>query len=90
MDTLLCNHCSSLPSSVSLTVCFFFFSICIGSVKSQALIIYGFDFRFPNSPWSAFLNMGGFYLHAFEITAGISYLAFKHQALISKANKHQS
>lgn len=46
-------------------------------VKSLAKITYGFDFQFPNSPGSAFLNMGGFYLHAFKITAGLGYLVFK-------------
>ena len=65
-------------------------SLHVGSVKSLAKIIYGFDFHFPNSQGSAFLHMGGFYLYAFKITAGLDYLVLKHQALISKANKHQS
>lgn len=48
------------------------------------------DFQFSNSPGSTILNMGGFYLRAFKITAGLGYLVFKHQASISKASKHQS
>lgn len=46
-------------------------------VKSLAKITYRFDLQFCNSPGSAFLNMGGFYLHAFKITAGLGYLVFK-------------
>lgn len=53
------------------------FALHVDLVKSLPKITYGFDFQFPNSPGSAFLNMGGFYLHAFKITAGLDYLVFK-------------
>lgn len=46
-------------------------------LKALAQITYRFDFQLLNSPGSAFLNMGGFSLHAFKITAGLGYLVFK-------------